>query len=357
MVKNSQAVLQVHGGDVEEVKDLYDGEIIDFSSNINPLGPPDGLDGYLKDNFKKVKCYPDINYKAAKKHVSKYLKCSPDEVVLGNGAVEIINNFILLFKRVVVLTPCFYEYIKRAKVLKKEIVELHRDENFKIDILMLDGALKEGDILILGNPNNPDGGIIEKSDLVKIINICSERGVFLLLDEAFYEFSDMDYDSIQILKDNKFEYACVIRAATKFFALPGIRLGYGWTDIRNSKVYKEIELSWSINTFAALSAEFIFNDDNYVKKSRSTMAAQRNFLLQQLSEISYLKAYTSHAAFILIKLFKHDEDFFFDYFLKKGILLRKASNFKGLDRSYIRIAVKNRRQNEKLLDIFKELDK
>lgn len=345
----------IHGGDLESFKNFYDGTLIDFSSNINPLGPPDGLRRFLNDSFDDLNKYPDINYRKTKKHISKYLKCSENEIVLGNGAVEIINNYILLFKRVVVYTPCFYEYIKRAEVLSKEVVILDRNNDFNINVSKLNGVLRKGDMLILGNPNNPDGGMLKKSELMNIINICKEKGAFLLLDEAFYEFSDIDYDSIEILKHMQFKNACVIRAATKFFALPGIRLGYGWTDEKNAERFKNIELPWSINTYAASAAEFIFSDTNYIETSRKIIASERKYMLDELKNISYLKAYESNAAFILIKLYKYDEDFIFDYFLKRGIMIRKASNFNGLDKSFIRVAVKSRPLNEKLLDIFKEL--
>lgn len=345
----------IHGGDLESYKNFYEGEIIDFSSNINPLGPPEGFKNFLNDSFANINRYPDINYREAKKCIGKYLNCSENEVVLGNGAVEIINNFIILFKRVVVFTPCFYEYIKRAQVLSKEVAVVKRDKNFNMDILKLQGTLRKGDILILGNPNNPDGGIIEKNKLIQIINLCMEREAFLLLDEAFYEFTNEQYDSIEMLKNMKCKNVCVIRAATKFFALPGIRLGYGYTDMENAERYKNIELPWSINNCAASAAQFIFNDINYINNTRELFLEERRFMLNEFKNIPYLMAFESQAAFILIKLYKYDEDFIFDYFLKRGILIRKASNFNGLDKSFIRVAVKSRALNIKLIDIFKEL--
>lgn len=345
----------IHGGDLESYKHCYNGELIDFSSNINPIGPPKGLKNILNDSFEIINQYPDIDYRRAKKHIGKYLKCSDNEIVLGNGAVEIINNFILLSKRVVVFTPCFYEYIKRAEVLSKEVVSIDRDNDFNIDVSKIDGIIRRGDILILGNPNNPDGGMLKKSTLMQIINLCKEKDAFLLLDEAFYEFSNVDYDSIEMLKNMKCKNVCVIRAATKFFALPGIRLGYGWTDEENALKFKNIELPWSINTYAASAAEFIFNDADYIKRSREHITSEREFMLSEFKKIPYLKAFGSQAAFILIKLYKYDENYIFDYFLKRGILIRKASNFIGLDKSFIRVAVKNRAFNEKLLNIFKEL--
>jgi threonine-phosphate decarboxylase len=153
----------------------------------------------------------------------------------------------------------------------------------------------------------------------------------------------------------KSKNSCVIRAATKFFALPGIRLGYGYTDTENAERYKNIELPWSINTYAASAAQFIFNDINYISNTRELFEAERRFILNELKKIPYLTAFESQAAFILIKLCKYDEDFIFDYFLKRGILIRKASNFNGLDKSFIRVAVKSRALNKKLIDIFREL--
>ncbi len=340
----------IHGGDIYSLK--HPEAIKDFSSNINPLGPPLGLKEELNKAYENLTAYPDINYRQLKSNIAEYLGCSSTEVIVGNGAVEIISNTSLMAERVVAFTPCFSEYIRRAKVFGKEVVLLSLNQNFKIDMRSLRDNLKQGDMLVLGNPNNPTGLRIPEAELKLIYEIVKERDGFLLLDEAFFEFCPEDYDSIELFKS--MDNVCVIRAATKFFALPGIRLGYGAASPAFVKKYSEIESPWSVNSYACAAANSIFRDKDYIKRTKDYLNNERKFLLNGLSNINWIRPYNSDANFILLKLLKHDEEKIFHDFLKKGIMIRRASNFEGLDNSYIRVAVKDRESNNKLLKLFRE---
>lgn len=344
-----------HGGDLLTYETHYDGELIDFSSNINPLGTPEGLDQVLIDGFKTLESYPDIKYRKLKTSISKYLNCSTDNVLVGNGAVEIINNFIIPAKRVVVMTPAFSEYEKRAIAHGKEVVKVNYEDDFSIDIDKFNNAIEEEDLVILGNPNNPTGLRIEKQVLLDIYKIIKDKNAYLLLDEAFYEFAPWDYDSIEIFKEYNYENIGIIRAATKFFALPGIRLGYACAS--NSKVEEisKIELPWSINALADIAGQYIFEDSSYIKRSRDYIEEERRFLLNELAKIKGIKAYNTHTNYILIKLDNWHEDYLFEFFLEDGIVIRKCSSFKELGNNHIRVAIKDRENNLKLINIFKKL--
>jgi threonine-phosphate decarboxylase len=215
-----------HGGDLLSYSKDFVGRLIDFSSNINPLGYPKGLEESLVSSFTDLMVYPDIKYRKLKKAVAQYLGCDEGEIILGNGAVEIINNLVMLFDRVIVFTPCFSEYIERPRILGKEVLKLPLKEDFSIDIDLIRENISAGDLVILGNPNNPTGRRIPKDLLMDIHELVRSNAAHLLLDEAFYEFCPLDYDSIELFRSSN--NICVIRAATKFFALPGIRLGYGF---------------------------------------------------------------------------------------------------------------------------------
>lgn len=346
-----------HGGDLISYSDFYDGELIDFSSNINPLGPPGGLYEILSNSLHTLTRYPDIKYRHLKKCIADYLKCRVGNVVVGNGAVEIIDNFIQLFNRVVVFVPSFIEYEKRGKIHGKEVLRLNYTEDFKIDLNILEINIKHGDLLILGNPNNPTGLRIEREILSSIYKIVKKKDGFLLLDEAFYEFCPEDYDSIDIFKDYDFENVGIIRAATKFFALPGIRLGYGCTSIDLKKTYDAMELPWSINSLAEIVGNYIFSCKDYIEKSKSYMGNERKFIFEELSKINGLKPHSTDTNYMLIKLLKWNEEYVFNYFLKEGMVIRKCSGFQGLDTSYIRIAIKRREDNLKLIETFKNLER
>lgn len=344
-----------HGGDLLSYEDYYNGELIDFSSNINPLGTPDGLEVQLIDSFKLLESYPDIKYRKLKDSIASYLKCETKNVLVGNGAVEIINNFIIGAKRVVVLTPAFSEYEKRAQAHGKEVIKVPYKEDFTVDIEKIDRVLKGDDLLILGNPNNPTGLRIEKQKLLEIYSLALERNAFLLLDEAFYEFCPNDYDTIDIFRDSDYKNIGVIRAATKFFALPGIRLGYGCASESKVNEISKIELPWSVNSLADVAGQFIFKDQSYIEESMKYIQLEREFLLNELSKTNGIMPYNTHTNYILIKLLDWNEEYLFKFFLKRGLVIRKCSSFSELGTNHIRVAIKDRENNQKLVNVFKEL--
>lgn len=345
-----------HGGDLLTYKEDYEGELIDFSSNINPLGPPKGLDRILIDSFKSLKAYPDIKYRTLKKSISRYLNCNEKNVLVGNGAVEIINNFTILGNRIIVMTPSFSEYEKRAIVHGKQVLRVCYNKDFTIDIKSIDKIIEEGDLLIIGNPNNPTGLRIGQGELIKIYELVKERAAYLLLDEAFFEFCPMDYDSIELFKKRDYENVAIIRAATKFFALPGIRLGYGCTSMDLVKKLEKVELPWSINSLGDAAGKYIFSDEEYIEESKRYIEKERKYLLEELSKIVGIKPCNTHTNYILIKLINWNEEYVFKFFLKRGILVRKCSSFPDLQKEYIRVAIKDRENNMKLIQVFKELE-
>lgn len=344
-----------HGGDLLSYEKHYIGELVDFSSNINPLGMPKGLEEVLINSFKSLEAYPDIKYRSLKKSVADYLKCEEKNVLLGNGVVEVINNFIALAQRVVVMIPSFSEYEKRAIANGRPVKNLSYTIDNTIDLDTLEDILEKDDLLILGNPNNPTGLRIEKDKLIKIYNIIINKNAFLLLDEAFYEFCPMDYDSIELFKNDNYKNVGIIRAATKFFALPGIRLGYACASETKVNEISKIELPWSINSLADAAGQFIFQDKEYIRESKRYIEVERDYLFAELNKIDGIKVYKTHANYILIRILNWNEEFVFNFFLKRGIVIRKCSSFKVLE-NHIRVAIKDRDNNNKLIQIFKELE-
>lgn len=338
-----------HGGDLISYGGCYGGSTRDFSSNINPLGYPERLGKAILGGMENLKTYPDIKYRRLKSAVSSYLGCKQEEVVVGNGAVEILHCFSMLFSRVIVCTPCFSEYIEQPLILGKEVVKLSLNQNFGISMEALGETIQEGDLLILGNPNNPTGRRLKKKLLLEIHSLIVERNAFLLLDEAFWEFCTAEdgYDSIELLRSSR--NVCIIRAATKFFALPGIRLGYAFTHEDMALKYDSIALPWSVNAFAEIAGTVILSDDDYIARSRRYMEQQRNLLLGELRSIKKLIAYDTDCNFILLKLLKGNENELFDFLIQRGIMIRKASGFDGLDSSFVRIAVKSEEDNRYLV--------
>lgn len=344
-----------HGGDLLTYENEYHGKLVDFSSNINPLGIPEGLTAVLTNSFKDMTSYPDIKYRKLKNAIAKYLNCNTNNVLVGNGAVEIINDFIIPSKRVLTMVPAFSEYEERAIAHGKNIERIKYHDGFSLDIEAIEEVIKKDDLLILGNPNNPTGLRIPQTDLIKIYELIINRKAFLLLDEAFYEFCPGDYDSVEIFKKFDYKNIGIIRAATKFFALPGIRLGYGCTSTEKVKEIQEIQLPWRVNSLADAAGQFIFKQEDYIKNSKEYISIERAFILEELSKLKGMTVYHTHTNYILIKLLYWSEAFVFKHFLNYGIVVRKCSSFKELQGDYIRVAIKDRENNKRLMDAFRTL--
>lgn len=345
-----------HGGDILTYFGNKRNDIIDFSSNINPIGYPKGIEVQLIKSFEALRSYPDIKYRLLKSNLSEYLGCNESNVIAGNGAVEIIDSFIMSFERVVVAIPSFSEYVERALVHKKETIRISLGMDFMIKPEMFEIVEKE-DLVILGNPNNPTGRRIPKATLLEIYGIISKKNAFLLLDEAFYEFCPTDYDSIQLFQAFNYKNVGVIRAATKFFGLPGIRLGYCCSDVITAKMIADTQMPWSINSFATAASEIIFKDNEFIESSKEYMERERSYLLSALEQFKILQAYATEANFILIRLFGVSEEKIFDFLLERGILVRKCSSFEGLVGDHIRVAIKSRSDNEKLVKALLDFEK
>lgn len=346
-----------HGGDLLSYRDYYDGELIDFSSNINPLGMPKDLGKFLIDNLDNIEVYPDIKYRKLKKSIGEYLRCNDQYVLVGNGAMELIDSFTKLAKRVIVTTPSFSEYEIRALVHEKEVFSVPYKGDFTIDLKSIEEIIDKEDLLILGNPNNPTGLRIDKKNLIEIYEIVISKEGYLLLDEAFFEFTPKDYDSIEIFKKYEYKNIGIIRAATKFFALPGLRLGYGCTSKGLKERIEEFQMSWSVNSLADLAGQYIFKQIDYIEKSKKYIEEERNYLLKELSKLDGIEPYETHTNYILIKLLNWNEEEVFNFFLEKGILIRKCSSFKVLGSSHVRVAIKDRKNNMKLVEEFINLHK
>jgi threonine-phosphate decarboxylase len=342
-----------HGGDILSYQHLYTGELVDFSSNINPLGYPRILDQVISRGLSCLTAYPDIRYRRLRKAIADYLGCEPDEVLVGNGSMEIIDYFCQRHERVVICTPCFSEYQERAAAYQKSVVQIPLpDEDFRVSAELIEPYLTSDTALVLGNPNNPTGQRIPREELLKLQHLTAAKDVFLILDEAFFEFCPEDYDSIKLCDSR--QQMCVIRAATKFFGLPGLRLGYAFAHRNIAQDYQRTALPWHVNALADLAGRVIFEEADYIQRTKTYVSEQRQFMLTELKKIPNLRVYDTDANFILLKLLCGTEDEVFNRLIRRGLLIRKASTFEGLDKSYIRIAVKDLENNRKLLKALRE---
>jgi threonine-phosphate decarboxylase len=253
----------------------------------------------------------------------------------------------------VLCTPCFCEYQDRATEYRKSVLTIPLGGDFRVSARLLEDRVQAHDVIVLGNPNNPTGRRIDQQELLNISLLAANRNAFLVLDEAFFEFCPDDYDSIRLLYGQ--EHVCIIRAATKFFGLPGLRLGYGYAVSHIARNFHQAALPWHVNALADLAGQVILQETDFIHKTKAYVAQQRAEMLAHLRTISEIHVYDTDANFVLIKLLETDEETIFQQLLRRGLLIRKASSFDGLDRSYIRIAIKDCDSNQRLLLAFHEI--
>lgn len=363
-----------HGGDIYTEGILKGREILDFSSNINPLGVPESFTNNLNEAVKAVEKYPDVEYRCLKKCIKEYLDFSVDyfksevyneksesfisekDIILGNGAAEIIDLSISCFKKVCIAVPSFIEYEKNALKWRCDIIysKIKKDMTYDYEDILL--QVKKSEALIIGNPNNPNGGIINKDKFKKILDFCEENNKTVIIDEAFIEFTGKNnFSFLEKIKN----YKCIflIRALTKFFALPGIRIGYGIS--KNDELIQKIKSKqnpWNINCFAEIAAKYVLKDRNYIEDSLKWINEERKYMISNLKKVALIEeVYNTYSNFVLCKLKDSNCDELYKICLDKGIAIRKCDNFKNLNDKYIRLAIKNRESNNKIIKLLNSL--
>lgn len=330
----------------------YDKKLIDFSSNINVFNMNERLFSFIRDDFDHVNVYPDIKAREAINNVATYLACDASNIILGNGSIEIIDRAIHRAGRVVIFDPSFYEYELRASVYKKELIRINY-KDFKIDFDEL-SVLKKGDLLIITNPNNPNGRLLKKEELIKTQEICKEHGAMLLLDEAFIEFTLHDYDSIKLFKG---EDVIVVRAMTKTFALPGVRFGFAYVPKGFKDYYDELSLAWSIGFIQNEAAKLLANSEEYLSETKKYYHDERARLKNLYKDFKNFEMIDSDANFYLLKLKKYSDEEMYKIMLEKGILLRRMQGYKNIGKNYVRLAIRTREENDYLLEKLREIEK
>ena len=260
-------------------------------------------------------------------------------------------------KKVLILAPCFAEYERALKSVSAEInyFELKESDNFYPDIENLKKEIETNnyDLLLFCNPNNPTGQFIKLEDIKKVVEVCGNKNTKIFVDEAFIEFIENWQEKTVSLFKNKNVF--IMRAFTKFFAIPGLRLGYGLGFDENilKKMWEEKE-PWTVNTFANLAGLTMLDDKEYIKKSEKWILEEKKFMYKELSEFQYIKAYKTECNFILIKLFNISSENLREKMIEENILIRDASNFKFLDYHFVRFAIKDRQSNLKMLETLAE---
>ena len=331
-------------------------KIIDFSSNVNPLGCHPGVKKYLKKQLNQIHVYPDSESSKLRSDLKWFTGMNTSQILVGNGATEIIYNFCSTFvnKKSKVLIPCptFSEYEKAAKFFGGNVISF-KSLNLNKDLSKFIQKIPKHGIIFFCNPNNPTGEILSKKNMEQIVKAAQKKFSLVFVDETFIELvPDSNPTLVKSIKsyDNLF----ILRSFTKSFGLAGLRIGYGLGSKQTIEILQRIKIPWNVNYIAQTAASAALCYSNFLEKSRENIKKENLFLMSSLSKLELLSCFHSSTNFILIKT-KINSKILQKKLLKKNILVRDCSTFCGLDENYIRIAVKNRNQNKLLMKALGEI--
>ncbi|AWK52710.1 threonine-phosphate decarboxylase [Clostridium beijerinckii] len=342
-----------HGGNAKEIsrenKIEYD-KILDFSANINPLGMPNSAKRAIIDGLDEVEKYPDITYFELKCSIGEFENINKENLILGNGAAEVLFNVVrgINPKNTLILAPTFLEYEEATKAINGNIIyyKLKEKNNFRIQEDILDYINSDLDLIFICNPNNPTGTITEKDLLKKILIKAEKNNVMVLIDESFLDFIEENLSMISYI--NEYENLIIIKSLTKFFAIPGLRIGYGiCSNVSLKDNIEKISPAWNINILAEIATKTAIKDKNYIKESIKFIKDEKEYLYNELKEINGLKVYEPNVNFVFLKTISKMN--LKNELLKNNVLIRSCSNYEGLDNSYYRIAVRSHEENSKLI--------
>ena len=379
----------MHGGNIYRNRIEYD-----FSVNLNPLGPPESVRDALAAALNHVEEYPDPEYRELRRELANYWQLSEEQLVLGNGASELIPGIIrtLAPKTCMVTAPCYsgYETALNAAAPSCRIhrIFLREEDDFTLpENICREIAHVKPDVLILTNPNNPNGKRISANRLRTIADACRRAGTVLLMDECFLALSGGDEDSLihcirsealpaTRIGEEGLPPTVVLRAFTKTFAIPGVRLGYAVCSAPMAERIQRELPEWNLSVFAqyagraALEAAAGGNvmrgtaaggtpapetsaggTSGYLAASVEMIAREREFLSEELEKLGF-RVFPSDVNYIL---FQSRDRELHQKMLDKGILIRDCRDYHGLTAGFYRIAVRTHRENTALLQCLRNI--
>lgn len=339
-----------HGGDVYSYEN-----ILDFSANINPLGPPEHVLSYVKESLSAISDYPDVRCRELKRKLSERLGCDSSQLIIGNGAADLIFTLVLAErpKKALITAPGFAEYEQALHVCETEVQfwNLCEKEDFGLPESFLKALTPELDIVFLCTPNNPTGQLIDTELLGRIAEKCEQLDIRLVVDECFLDFAEDGKRRSMLGKISVYKRLFILKSFTKMYALAGLRLGYGVCS--DTVLLEQMELCrqpWGISILAQAAGIAAVEEREYEEQTRQAVRRERNYLCDGLSRlgIRYWEPAANYIFFRSVPGLK-------EKLTQRGILIRDCSNYRNLKPGYYRIAVKLREDNGKLLRALEEV--
>ena len=353
-----------HGGNLFEIATKIGcrpEDIVDFSSNMNPLGPPSDLVNYLKDSLNRITYLPDPEARPAITAFSKYNHLSKDEVTAGNGTTQLIYDLPLVLgtKRALIVNPTYSDYADACRMngVPYDNLYLTESSDFTLQLEDLKQVMTDVDTVFICNPNNPTGRIISKDDLDQL---CRQFPLTrFVIDESYLPFVDSSKE--QSFLSDRPANVLVLHSLSKIFKIPGLRIGFLIAAAKTVDKFRAFQKPWSVNGLAQAAMEYLSENmemaERFISETCAFINKERTLFVERLNRDSAIKIIPSDTVFMLARLPEDQTAFNLkSRLLNDKILIRDCSNFDGLDRRYFRVSLKstefNRNLVEKLIHLF-----
>ena len=346
----------MHGGNIYNRANLIK---LDYSVNINPLGMPESLKHALDQVDIWAGRYPEPEVTKLRERLAQKHHCKPDHVLCGNGASELLMLYMQAFRpsKVLLSIPCFTGYLHALQAVDATIQYYGLKE--QEDYLLEEGFLRaledirDLDLVILCRPNNPTGRLIPKTLLEAILKVTRQRGIALLVDECFLDFTS-EWNQSLCDQIQEYENLAVLQAFTKNYCLSGVRLGMLYTAGEQlMEKMKALQPEWSVSTIAQELGCLAVEEDAFLRESRQLIEAEREYLQKQLEELGF-QTFPGEANFLML----YGPEELDEKLEQEGILIRNLKDIPGLEKQNLyRIAVKQHPDNQVLIEALKKIQK
>ncbi len=375
-----------HGGDLEWAAERYGldpRDFLDFSSNLNPLGPPERALEAARAALREVARYPEPDADRLKAALARFLDLDRRLLVLGNGSSELIHHLSRCVlseaftagevgpggggagrppgrARVMVAVPAFGEYERAARIAGAELSfhALLPGDGFSLRPETLAEEASRSRLTFFCNPASPTGRLYRRKELLPVLEACRAAGGILVVDESFMSFCPPgEAEEATLLEHAGEEGLAVLSTLTKVFALAGLR-GPGWLAGPEVLVsyLEERAVPWRVNVAAEAAAMASLEDEGFLAETRAAVASWREELAEGLAAAGLFHVFPSRTNFILLRLTGAEARAreLVDALGRRGILVRDCGNFRGLGEGFLRVAVKRPEENRRLLRALEE---
>ncbi len=357
-----------HGGDLNWAAGRYGirrEDFLDFSANVNPLGPPPASLHAAQEALGEMARYPEPGAWSLRDQLASRLGVEPGQLVLGNGASELIHLVAehARPRAVAVVSPAFAEYEAAALRAGAEVehLQLYPGDGFRLEAQALARCAARAQLVYACNPASPTGRLYGREELLPALEACRAGGGLLVVDESFMGFcAREEARRSTLMGEVGGEGLAVISTFTKLYALAGLR-GPGWlAGARGlASALEERAAPWRVNCVALAAARASLGEDAYVEETRARVAEWREALARGMEETGIFQVFPSSANFLLLRMSDPGRDAaeVVDGLGRRGILVRSCAGFRGLEEGFVRVAVRTPAENKRLLRALHELGK